>query len=110
MGKSFYGCAHWPRTRGFFKWADESNEIRDLQLLIMENNVTIVELEHETDILKAEVISLKKKFAKKQDMVDELSIECNERMLQMDTVFAKKRMTYALIKSWVFFALVFFMY
>ncbi|KAL2934638.1 bZIP transcription factor RISBZ5 [Bienertia sinuspersici] len=76
----------------------------------MEKNVTIAELEHETDILKAEVTSLKKKLAKKQDMVDELSIECNERMLQMDAVFAKKRMAYALIMSWVFFALVFFLY
>ncbi|KAL2896480.1 DNA topoisomerase 3-alpha [Bienertia sinuspersici] len=99
MGKSFYGCAHWPRTCGFFKWANESNEIRDLQLVIMEKNVTIAELEHETDILKAEVTSFKKKLAKKQDMVDELSIECNERMLQMDAIFAKKRMTYALIMS-----------
>ncbi|KAL2903911.1 DNA topoisomerase 3-alpha, partial [Bienertia sinuspersici] len=99
MGKRFYGCVHW-LTCGFFKWADESNEIRDLQLVIMEKNVTIAELEYETDILKAKVTSLKKKLAKRQDMVDELSIEYNERMLQMDAVFANKRMTYALIMSW----------
>ncbi|KAL2892796.1 rRNA biogenesis protein RRP36 [Bienertia sinuspersici] len=69
------------RTCGFFKWADESNEIRDLQLVIMEKNVTIAELENETDTLKVKVTSLKKKLVKRLDMVDEQSIECNERML-----------------------------
>ncbi|KAL2905261.1 DNA topoisomerase 3-alpha [Bienertia sinuspersici] len=109
MGKRFYGCPHWPRTCGFFQWLDECNDIRDLQYQLLEKECIISELQHENDILKVEVGNLKKKLSQKQDVVDELSIECTERSLLMDEMFAKRRITYVLLFSWVFFAVCFWL-
>ncbi|KAL2938710.1 Endonuclease 8-like 3, partial [Bienertia sinuspersici] len=52
VGKRFYGCAHWPRTCGFFKWAEEVDEIVELQQKMFEKDVTIAELQMENDMLK----------------------------------------------------------
>ncbi|KAL2894219.1 Heat shock factor protein 1 [Bienertia sinuspersici] len=87
------------RTCGFFQWLDECNDIRDLQYQLLEKECIISELQHENDILKAKVGNLKKKLSQKQDVVDELSIECTERSLLMDEMFAKRRITYVLLFS-----------
>ncbi|KAL2930682.1 Endonuclease 8-like 3, partial [Bienertia sinuspersici] len=52
VGKRFYGCAHWPRTCGFFKWAEEVDEIVELQQKMFEKDVTIAKLQMENDMLK----------------------------------------------------------
>ncbi|KAL2940303.1 Endonuclease 8-like 3 [Bienertia sinuspersici] len=60
IGKHFYGCAHWPRTCGFFKWAEEVDDIVELQQKMFEKDVTIVELQMENDMLKELMKGLKK--------------------------------------------------
>uniref|UniRef100_A0A803NEY2 GRF-type domain-containing protein n=1 Tax=Chenopodium quinoa TaxID=63459 RepID=A0A803NEY2_CHEQI len=56
-GKRFFGCSYWPeqRTCGFFKWADEVDDVRDLQHLVMEKETRICELEYEMDMMKDKV-------------------------------------------------------
>ncbi|KAL2921995.1 DNA topoisomerase 3-alpha [Bienertia sinuspersici] len=49
-GKKFYGCSYWPRACGYFKWADEVHEIRDMQLRLLEKDTKIAELEMEKGV------------------------------------------------------------
>ncbi|KAL2938559.1 DNA topoisomerase 3-alpha [Bienertia sinuspersici] len=51
MGKRYYGCSFWPRTCGFFRWADEVNDKREMRFLLLEKDTKIAELEHEIDML-----------------------------------------------------------
>ncbi|KAL2933858.1 DNA topoisomerase 3-alpha [Bienertia sinuspersici] len=44
LGRKFYGCGYWPRSCGFFKWAEEVNEVCDLQLMILEKENTYLNL------------------------------------------------------------------
>ncbi|KAL2922888.1 Peptidoglycan D D-transpeptidase MrdA, partial [Bienertia sinuspersici] len=59
--KRFYGCAHWP-------WAEEVDEIVELQQKMFEKDVTITELHMENDMLKRTNERL-------EEDVDELAIE-----------------------------------
>ncbi|KAL2930143.1 DNA topoisomerase 3-alpha [Bienertia sinuspersici] len=43
------------RTCGFFKWANEVDNVVDLQMLAIEKDTNISELEYERDVLKGEV-------------------------------------------------------
>ncbi|KAL2903362.1 DNA topoisomerase 3-alpha, partial [Bienertia sinuspersici] len=86
QGRRFYGCSHYPRTCGFFKWADE---------------VDNVELEYERDVLKGKVKQLKQTTTKLEDQVAELAIENIEKFHAMETVKADKKLCIMLFMSWV---------
>ncbi|KAL2935481.1 DNA topoisomerase 3-alpha [Bienertia sinuspersici] len=94
QGRKFYGCGYWPirirfvtfchcliyqRSCGFFKWAEEVNEVRDLQLMLLEKENTIFELEHDKYLLEEKIF--------------------------IDATRADKKWTFAMIVSWVFFAI-----
>ncbi|KAL2931415.1 DNA topoisomerase 3-alpha, partial [Bienertia sinuspersici] len=61
MGKKFFGCAYWPKTCGFFKWANYLDDIRELQMLVFEKDTKIAELKMEKDFLQDKVKELKGK-------------------------------------------------
>ncbi|KAL2898932.1 DNA topoisomerase 3-alpha, partial [Bienertia sinuspersici] len=67
-GKRFYGCSYWPKTCGFFKWADEVNEIRDLQYKCFEKDTEIADLEMNNNMLEE----------KQEDQIQQLAIENTE--------------------------------
>ncbi|KAL2906808.1 DNA topoisomerase 3-alpha [Bienertia sinuspersici] len=119
QGREFYGCEYWPvrirfvtfchcliyqRSCGFFKWAEEVNEVRDLQLMLLEEN-TIFKLEHDKYLLDEKVKKLKQKKTKLVDQVEELSIENTETKIFIDAIRADRKWAFALIVSWVFFAI-----
>ncbi|KAL2893843.1 DNA topoisomerase 3-alpha, partial [Bienertia sinuspersici] len=87
QGRRFYGCSHYPRTCGFFKWADEVDNVLDLQMLAIEKDTKISELEYERDVLKGKVA--------------ELAIENTEKFHAMETVKADKKLCIMLFMSWV---------
>uniref|UniRef100_A0A803L7U1 GRF-type domain-containing protein n=1 Tax=Chenopodium quinoa TaxID=63459 RepID=A0A803L7U1_CHEQI len=79
-GKRFFGCSYWPeqRTCGFFKWADEVDDVRDLQHLVMEKETRICELEYEMDMMKDKVKRLKANKEKLVEEVEEMGIATTE--------------------------------
>ncbi|KAL2943500.1 DNA topoisomerase 3 [Bienertia sinuspersici] len=60
IGKRFYGCAYWPRTYEFFKWADEVDDARELQYKLLERDTEIVELEMEKESLEGKMKLLRR--------------------------------------------------
>ncbi|KAL2921677.1 DNA topoisomerase 3-alpha [Bienertia sinuspersici] len=50
-GKRFYGYPYWPRTCGYFKWADEVDEVKELQFMLFEQDTAISELQYEKECL-----------------------------------------------------------
>ncbi|KAL2921360.1 Non-centrosomal microtubule array protein 1 [Bienertia sinuspersici] len=51
------------RTCGYFKWADEVHEIRDMQMRLLEKHTEIAELEMEKGFLEDKIKRLKKQKA-----------------------------------------------
>ncbi|KAL2894941.1 Endonuclease 8-like 3, partial [Bienertia sinuspersici] len=105
LGMQFYACAYWPiskATCGFFSWVDDVNLVQDMHFQILDKDTTITNLENEVKMLKEENENL-------EDQLDEVGIECNERRLMMECEADDKRKTYALLLSWVFFAIMFWM-
>ncbi|KAL2892338.1 DNA topoisomerase 3-alpha [Bienertia sinuspersici] len=68
-GKRFYGCSYWPKTCGFFKWADEVNEIRDLQYKCFEKDTEIADLEMNNNMLEEKVKKQKEIISKQEDQI-----------------------------------------
>ncbi|KAL2895602.1 Endonuclease 8-like 3 [Bienertia sinuspersici] len=99
VGKRFYGCAHWPRTCGFFKWAEEVDEIVELQQKMFEKDVTIAELQMENDMLKRTNERL-------EDDVAELAIENTETKEIIGSARADRKWVAFLVFSWVFFSFI----
>ncbi|KAL2933433.1 DNA topoisomerase 3-alpha, partial [Bienertia sinuspersici] len=94
LGMKFYACAYWPKeTCGFFSWVDDVNLIQDMQFQILDEDITIADLENEVKMLKEENENL-------EDQLAEVGIECNERRLMMEREADDKRKTYALLLSW----------
>ncbi|KAL2903850.1 Kinesin-like protein 1 [Bienertia sinuspersici] len=91
------------RTCGFFKWADEVDNVLDLQMLAIEKDTKISELEYERDVLKGKVKKLKQTTTELEDQVAELAIENTEKFHAMETVKADKKLCIMLFMSWVFF-------
>ncbi|KAL2894084.1 DNA topoisomerase 3-alpha [Bienertia sinuspersici] len=110
MGKKFFGCAYWPKTCGFFKWADYPDDIRELQMLVFEKDTKIAELEMEKDFLQDKVKELKGQNVYLQDQVEELGIENTETVLAIYSARADRKLIVSLALSWVLFTVVFFMY
>ncbi|KAL2927331.1 DNA topoisomerase 3-alpha [Bienertia sinuspersici] len=106
QGRRFYGCSHYPRTFGFFKWADEVDNVLELQMLAIEKDTKISELEYERDVLKGKVKKLKQSTTELENQVAELAIENTEKFHAMETVKADKKLCIMLFMSWVFFAFV----
>ncbi|KAL2920407.1 UDP-3-O-acylglucosamine N-acyltransferase [Bienertia sinuspersici] len=71
------------RTCGFFKWADELDDVRELQELILEKDITIAELEMDKEMLTLQLKDLKSKNLISQDKIEELGIENAEKDLTM---------------------------
>ncbi|KAL2929809.1 Protein ZGRF1, partial [Bienertia sinuspersici] len=61
MGKRFYGCNHWPRACGYFKWEGELVDVPELQELVKD--------------LKSKSLILQNK------LIEELRIENTEKDL-----------------------------
>ncbi|KAL2897390.1 DNA topoisomerase 3-alpha [Bienertia sinuspersici] len=104
-GKKFYGCSYWPRTCGYFKWADEVHEIRDMQMRLLEKDTEIAELEMEKGFLEDKIKRLKEAKLKLDDVVEELSIENSEIREGLYAAKADKRVILGLALSWIFFLL-----
>ncbi|KAL2905685.1 DNA topoisomerase 3-alpha, partial [Bienertia sinuspersici] len=85
-GKQFYGCSHWPRTCGFFKWADESDEIAELEL--------------ENSLLQEKVKELKQTNLKKRNQLEEILLENSVTREAMYTATADKKLYVFLLMSW----------
>ncbi|KAL2921935.1 DNA topoisomerase 3-alpha [Bienertia sinuspersici] len=103
QGRRFYGCSHYPRTCGFFKWADEVDNVLNLQMLAIEKDTKISELEYERDVLKGKVKKLKQSTTELEDQVAELAIENTKKFHAMETVKVDKKLCIMLFMSWVFF-------
>ncbi|KAL2936817.1 DNA topoisomerase 3-alpha [Bienertia sinuspersici] len=106
-GKRFYGCSHWPRTCGFFKWADESDEVRELQFKLFEKDTEIAELELENSLLQEKVKELKQTNLKNRDQLEEILLENSVTREGMYTATADKKLYVFLLMSWVFFSVVY---
>ncbi|KAL2944105.1 DNA topoisomerase 3-alpha [Bienertia sinuspersici] len=110
FGKRFYGCSYWHQTCGFFKWADGSDDVSELQELLFEKDTFIAELEMHNEMLTKKLKEVQGKNVVLQDQVDELSIENNETRLAMCSARADKRFFMALVLSWVLFAVLLLKY
>ncbi|KAL2922753.1 DNA topoisomerase 3-alpha, partial [Bienertia sinuspersici] len=75
QGKRFYGCSH-------YLWADEVNNIMELQMLAIEKDTKISELECERDVA-------------------ELAIENTQKGHAMESVKANKKLCIMLFMSWI---------
>uniref|UniRef100_A0A803LR25 Uncharacterized protein n=1 Tax=Chenopodium quinoa TaxID=63459 RepID=A0A803LR25_CHEQI len=97
------------RTCGFFKWADEVDDVRNLQHLVMEKETRICELEYEMDMMKDKVKRLKAKKEKLVEEVEEMGIATTEIMFELKENNTDKRLMLTLVFSWAFFTLVMLM-
>ncbi|KAL2902439.1 DNA topoisomerase 3-alpha, partial [Bienertia sinuspersici] len=75
QGKRFYGCPFWPRTCGYFKWADEVDE-----------DTAISELQYEKECLEEFVKKLKENNSKLEDDVNDLALENAVKFESMESV------------------------
>ncbi|KAL2894721.1 Protein ZGRF1, partial [Bienertia sinuspersici] len=76
LGRRFYGCPNWPNnTCGFFRWADEVDDIRQLQFKIQEYITEIAELQMSHEMVEEEYKKLKKKYDKQQEELEESWME-----------------------------------
>ncbi|KAL2929762.1 C-Jun-amino-terminal kinase-interacting protein 4 [Bienertia sinuspersici] len=91
------------RTCGFFKWADEVDNVLDLQMLAIEKDTKISELECERDVLKGKVKKLKQTTTELEDQVAELAIENTKKFHAMESVKTDKELCIMLFMSWFFF-------
>ncbi|KAL2901108.1 C-Jun-amino-terminal kinase-interacting protein 3 [Bienertia sinuspersici] len=98
------------RTCGFLKWADEVDNVLDLQMLAIEKDTKISELEYEGDVLKGKVKKLKQTTTELEDRVAELAIENTEKFHAMESMKADKKLCIMLFVSWVFFFAVVFLF
>ncbi|KAL2936721.1 DNA topoisomerase 3-alpha [Bienertia sinuspersici] len=105
QGKRFFGCSHWPRRCGFFKWADLTDNINELQLLLFEKDVEISYLEYEKEELERNVKMLKEREAQLEEEVVELAIENTETLIAIKSAKMDKKFMVALVLSWVFLLL-----
>ncbi|KAL2897002.1 Protein CIP2A-like protein [Bienertia sinuspersici] len=109
MGKRLYRCSIWPRTCGYFIWADEVNDEREMRFSLLEKDTKIAELEHEIDMLQMKVKEVEKQNADLEDLIHEVGIECTERRLLMESASDDKKMGFYLAASWVLFAIMFWL-
>ncbi|KAL2904854.1 hypothetical protein RDABS01_003564 [Bienertia sinuspersici] len=89
---------------GYFKWADEVNDIRDMQMRILEKDTKIAELEMEKGFLEDKIKRLKETKLKLDELVEELSIEDSEIREGLHAAKADKRVILGLELSWTFLA------
>ncbi|KAL2897038.1 Highly reducing polyketide synthase sdnO [Bienertia sinuspersici] len=94
QGKRSFGCSHWP-------WADLTDNINELQLLLFEKDVEISSLEYEKEELERNVKMLKEREAQLEE-VAELAIENTETLIAIKSAKMDKKFMVALL-SWVFF-------
>ncbi|KAL2940930.1 Pyocin-S2 [Bienertia sinuspersici] len=85
QGRRFYGCSHYP-------WADEVDNVLELQMLAIEKDTKISELEYERDVLKGKVKKLKQSTTELENQVAELAIENTEKFHAMEIVKADKKL------------------
>ncbi|KAL2900913.1 V-type ATP synthase subunit I [Bienertia sinuspersici] len=93
------------RSCGFFKWADLTDNINELQLLLFEKDVEISSLEYEKEELERNVKMLKEREAQLEEEVAELAIENTETLIAIKSAKMDKKFMVALVLSWVFFAI-----
>ncbi|KMT01480.1 hypothetical protein BVRB_9g214870 [Beta vulgaris subsp. vulgaris] len=106
-GKRFYGCAYWPATCGFFKWADELDDVGELQHGIFVRDGFIQELEDQNILLREKIKKLKMKQEKLVDEVEEMGIATTETLYELKSNTTEKKLLFGLFMSWVFFAIMF---
>ncbi|KAL2903429.1 V-type ATP synthase subunit I [Bienertia sinuspersici] len=94
---------HDERSCGFFKWADLTNNINKLQLLLFEKDVEISSLVYEKEELERNVKMLKEREAQLEEQVVELAIENTETLIAIKSAKMDKKFVVALVLSWVFF-------
>ncbi|KAL2943253.1 DNA topoisomerase 3-alpha [Bienertia sinuspersici] len=87
------------RTCGYFKWADEVDNVLELQMLAIKKDTKISELEYERDVLKGKVKKLKQSTTEHENQVAELAIENIEKFHTMETVKADKKLCIMLFMS-----------
>uniref|UniRef100_A0A803LVR0 Uncharacterized protein n=1 Tax=Chenopodium quinoa TaxID=63459 RepID=A0A803LVR0_CHEQI len=97
------------KTCGFFKWADEVDDVRDLQHIVLEKETRICELEYELDIMKEKVKRLKAKKEKLFEEVEEMGITTTETMYELKESNTDKRLMLTLVFSCSFFTIVLMM-
>ncbi|KAL2938017.1 Endonuclease 8-like 3, partial [Bienertia sinuspersici] len=96
QGKRFFGCSHWARICGFFKWTDLTDNINELQLLLFEKEVEISSLEYEKEELERNVKMLKEREAQLEEQVTELAVENTETLIAIKSVKMNKKFMVAL--------------
>ncbi|KAL2893651.1 putative cysteine desulfurase IscS 1 [Bienertia sinuspersici] len=87
------------RTCGYFKWADEVDEVKELQFMLFEKDTAISELQI---CEEAE----RKKNSKLEDDVNELALEEAVKFKSMESVKADKKLVFAMLLSWISFVVV----
>uniref|UniRef100_A0A803MKI9 Uncharacterized protein n=1 Tax=Chenopodium quinoa TaxID=63459 RepID=A0A803MKI9_CHEQI len=109
-GKGFMGEQ---KTCGFFNWADEVDDVRDLQQIVIGKEETISDLEHQVDMLKQEMEVMRDKVKKSKakneklfEKVEEMGIATTETMFELNENNTDKRLMLTLVFSWAFFTLV----
>ncbi|KAL2941378.1 DNA topoisomerase 3-alpha [Bienertia sinuspersici] len=102
QGNRFFGCSHWPRTCGFFKWADLTNNINELQFLLFKKDVEISSLEYEKEELERNLKILKEREVELEEQVTELAIENTETLIAIKSAKMDKKFMVALVLSWFF--------
>uniref|UniRef100_A0A803N2H7 Uncharacterized protein n=1 Tax=Chenopodium quinoa TaxID=63459 RepID=A0A803N2H7_CHEQI len=91
------------------QWADEVDDVHDLQHLVMEKETRICELEYELDMMKDKVKRLKANKEKLVEEVEEMGIATTETMFELKKNNNDKRLMLTLVFSWAFYTLVLFM-
>ncbi|KAL2922056.1 Endonuclease 8-like 3, partial [Bienertia sinuspersici] len=98
-GKRFM-AVHIGLTCGFFKWADESDEVRELQFKLFEKDTKIAELELENSLLQEKVKELKQTNLMNRDQLEEILLENSVTREEMYTATANKKLYVFLLMSW----------
>ncbi|KAL2942047.1 DNA topoisomerase 3-alpha [Bienertia sinuspersici] len=98
-GKQFYGRSYWLKTCSFFKWADEVNEIRDLQYKCFEKDSEITDLEMNNNMLEEKVKRQKEIISKQEDQIQELAIVNTEMREGLFSAKSDMTLTLALVVS-----------
>ncbi|KAL2894013.1 Epidermal growth factor receptor substrate 15-like 1 [Bienertia sinuspersici] len=100
-------AVHTGLTCGFFKWANESDEVRELQFNLLEKDTGLAELELENSLLQEKVKELKQTKLKNRDQLEEILLENRMTMEGMYNATADKILYVFSLMSWSFFSIVY---
>ncbi|KAL2943247.1 Protein CIP2A-like protein [Bienertia sinuspersici] len=111
VGSKFYGCPLWPDTKcEMFKLIDGSNDVKDLEVQLLEKNTTIAEMEV---VQKLKDDKIKKLQKKKGSLEEELNVlKCEMSKLKVDMVkekTIKANLQLALVIVFVFFIIMYYL-